>query len=173
MEFISKSVEETKKIAFDFASSLKSNPPEDGLQGKTGATVVGLYGELGSGKTTFMKYLAESFGITETIQSPTFVIMKKYKIVVSSQQSVVSEEKSSKNLTTNYCLLTTLIHIDAYRLEKEEEMLNLGWREILANPKNLICVEWPERIAGIMPKHFVVRFEHDKTGENQRKISFA
>ena len=166
MEFVSYSTEETKKIATDFAISL-----EDRLQGK-GATVVGLYGELGAGKTTFMKYLAESLGIKETIQSPTFVIMKIYKIVVSSQQSALSKRKDGKNLTTNYWLPTTMIHIDAYRIEKEEEMLNLGWSEIIADPKNLICVEWPERIAGIMPPHIMIRFEHNER-ENERKISFT
>lgn len=174
MEFISKSVEETKKIAFDFANSICR---EDAHLGK--AVVVGLYGELGSGKTTFMKYLAESLGVKETIQSPTFVIMKKYEIVVSSQQSASREEKGTKNLTTNYCLLTTLVHIDAYRLEKEAEMINLGWENIINDPKNIICVEWPERIAGIIHPHIMLRFEHvedfakSEDGENERKISIT
>ena len=67
MEFLSKSVEETAQIASDFAKKLK---PDDNL-----ATIVGLYGELGSGKTTFIKYLAKSFVIEKTIKSPTFVII--------------------------------------------------------------------------------------------------
>ena len=75
MDFISKSVEETAQIASNFAKATldKSNFASS-------ATVVGLYGDLGSGKTTFMKYLAESFGIKETIQSPTFVIMKSFNL---------------------------------------------------------------------------------------------
>src|SRR3989344_466635 len=100
-------MEETKKIAENLAKEIKPN--------KNSATVIGLYGELGSGKTTFMKFFASSLGITETIQSPTFVIMKFYKI------------------PPNYLLPTTkyssLIHIDAYRLEKEEELLKLGWQK--------------------------------------------
>lgn len=142
MDYISKSPEETKEIAKDFISSLVVNNKK--------ATVMGLYGELGSGKTTFTKYLAENFGIQETIQSPTFVIMKKYRI---------------QNLDSGF---EFLIHIDAYRIEKEEEMLNLDWEKIIADSKNLICVEWPERIAGIMPEHAKIFFEH--VSENERKI---
>jgi len=146
MEFISKSIEETAQIASNFASFICR---EDAHLGKKGATVVGLYGELGSGKTTFMKYLAESFGVEEIIQSPTFVIMKSFNF----QSSIFNK----------------LIHIDAYRIEKEEEMLNLGWSEIISDPKNLICIEWPEKIAGIMPPHIVIKFEH--LNEVSRKIT--
>jgi len=143
MEFISKSVEETDQIAINFSEQLNRRAPS------AIAMVVGLYGELGSGKTTFMKYLAESFGIKETIQSPTFVIEKIYEL----------ENKNFKHL----------IHIDAYRIEKEEEMINLCWSEIITDPKNLICIEWPEKIAGIMPPHIVIKFEHNDK-ENERKI---
>jgi len=143
MEFVSKSVFETAKIANDFAMKLK---PKEEI-----ATIVGLSGELGSGKTTFMKYLAESFGIGETIKSPTFVIEKIYELA----------KKPFRHL----------IHIDAYRIEKEIEMINLGWKEIIDDPKNLICVEWPEKIAGIIPEHIMIKFEH--VSETERKISIA
>ncbi len=146
MEIISKNTEETKQAAFDFAANLKPRG--------TGATIVGLYGELGAGKTTFMKYLAEHFGVKETVQSPTFVIMKSF------------------NLSTPP-FFNKLIHIDAYRLEDPSEMLKLGWQEMIGYPKNLICIEWPEKIENILPPHIVVRFEHVKDGESQRKISFA
>jgi len=145
MEFLSKSPGETSEIAANFVKTTLTKP------NLTDATVVGLYGELGSSKTTFMKYLAENFGIEETIQSPTFVIEKIYEL----------ENKSFQHL----------IHIDAYRIEKEEEMLSLGWKEIIADPQNLICIEWPERIAKIMPEHIIIKFEH--VSENQRKISIA
>jgi len=141
METISKSLEETAKIAKDFVSRLNPNT--------SSACVIGLYGELGSGKTTFMKFLAENLGVEEAVQSPTFVIMKIFKL---------EKTKDFKNL----------IHIDAYRIEKEEEMLNLGWNEIIANPKNIVCVEWPERISGIMPEHIMINFEH--LSQNERKV---
>jgi tRNA threonylcarbamoyladenosine biosynthesis protein TsaE len=144
MEFLSKSEKDTGKIAEDFAINLKSK--EDT------ATVVGLYGDLGAGKTTFMKYLARALGVEEEIKSPTFVIMKFFKILQTSK-------------------FEHLIHIDAYRIENDEEMINLGWQKIISDPKNLICIEWPEIIAKIMPEHIVIKFEHVK--ENQRKISIA
>ncbi len=159
MEFLSKDVSETAQIALDFANSL-----EDDHQG---ATVVGLYGELGSGKTTFMKYLAKAFGVEETIQSPTFVIMRKYELRSTSYE--VRENPGKSQLATRNSYFDFLIHIDAYRIEKESEMINLGWQKIIADPKNLICVEWPERIAGIMPLYTKIFFEHG-SNENERKI---
>ncbi len=150
MEFVSYSVEETAEIARDFIKDLNS---KENL-----ATIIGLYGELGAGKTTFMKYVAEAFGIKETVQSPTFVIEKIYELKGASEKTQVQG-------------FTHLIHIDAYRIEKEEEMVNLGWNEIIADNKNLICVEWPERIAGIMGEHLKIFFEHSENlNEQERKI---
>jgi tRNA A37 threonylcarbamoyladenosine biosynthesis protein TsaE len=67
--------------------------------------------------------------------------MKKYQFRGTNHETLV------KN---NQCLASSayklLVHIDAYRLEKAEEMLNLGWSEIITNPQNLICVEWPEKL---------------------------
>ena len=96
------------------------------------ATVVALQGELGSGKTAFAKALGKMMGIDEHIVSPTFVIMKSYEI----------DWKGFKKL----------IHIDAYRLESESELLSLGWNKLVANPEHLILIEWPERVESILPK---------------------
>lgn len=168
MKTISKSLKETAEIADNFAKNLESN--------KKMATIIGFYGELGSGKTTFMKYLAESFGVKEIIQSPTFVIEKIYKTsppaplprphrLAKHGRQVVKERGQGGEVFKH------LIHIDAYRIEKEEEMLNLGWKEIIADPKNLICVEWADRIAKIMPGHIMITFEH--VSKTKRKISIA
>jgi len=143
MKFTTKNLEETQKIAQDFISEIK---PSD----KT-ATVIGLYGDLGAGKTSFTQGVALGLGITETVASPTFVIEKNYKLNTNHQS-----------------LFTSLIHIDAYRLEKSDELLHLGWREIISNPKNLILIEWPERVADIMPKHIRVNLNH--ISENGREI---
>jgi tRNA threonylcarbamoyladenosine biosynthesis protein TsaE len=153
MEFVSKNIKETAKIARDFMIKLK--PREDS------ALIIGLYGELGSGKTTFMKFLAEYFGIKETIQSPTFVIEKIYDLTPGPSPRL-GEGRRERTFDK-------LIHIDAYRIEKEEEMLNLGWNEIISNHQNLICIEWPEKISSIMPPHIKIFFEHGEK-ENERKI---
>ena len=110
-----------------------------------------------------MKFLAESLGIKETIQSPTFVIMKKYDLTSRFAPPSPYEGEGIKGE-----VFERLVHIDAYRIEKGDEMINLGWQEMVSDPSNLICIEWPERIAEILPEHIIIKFEH--AGENQRKI---
>lgn len=151
MEYISESTEETSKIAREILDTLK--------QKENGALVIGLSGELGAGKTTFMKAFAESLGIKETIQSPTFVIMKSYPLPFGEGAGGGVFKK--------------LIHIDAYRLDSGEDLLKLGWKEIVGNKENLICIEWPELVQTVLTPDIMIRFEHGKEGENQRKISVA
>lgn len=135
------SLTETQNFAKEFVKNLA--PQEDK------ATVLGLYGDLGAGKTSFTQGLAQALGVSDTVVSPTFVIEKIYTL---------SNQKFSH-----------LIHIDAYRIEKSDEMVHLGWEEIIANPQNLIVVEWPELIADIMPTHIQVKLTH--VSENERQIS--
>ena len=65
-------------------------------------------------------------------------------------------------------------------------MINLDWEKLISDPKNLICIEWPNKIAGIMPPHIVIKFEHvesfaktedpersERVRETERKISIA
>ncbi len=92
------------------------------------AVVVALQGDLGSGKTTFVQGLAKGLGIKENITSPTFTIIKRYD---------------------------NFYHIDCYRLDKSEEILELGLKEIISNPKNIIAIEWPERIKKFLPKNTI------------------
>ena len=125
MKYISNSLEETQKIADDFIKNI--SPKSDS------AFVVGLSGNLGAGKTAFTKCIAKGLGVEETVTSPTFVIEKIYEL---------ENQKFSH-----------LIHIDAYRLESGEELLNLGWQRIISDPKNLILIEWPEKVSSVMPEH--------------------
>jgi tRNA threonylcarbamoyladenosine biosynthesis protein TsaE len=99
----------------------------------TRAHTVALSGDLGAGKTAFVKLLGKELGIAEEITSPTFVVMKSYHI-------------------PNHPHLQTLTHIDAYRIESLDEMRVLGFTELLSDPTRLIAVEWPERISDSMPK---------------------
>jgi tRNA threonylcarbamoyladenosine biosynthesis protein TsaE len=122
---ISKSLKETDKLAKEFIKNLLSNPAT-----KLGAFVVAMRGDLGSGKTTFIKAVAKELGIGNTITSPTFVIEKIYKL----------ENQDFDNL----------IHIDAYRLKSGEELKSLGWEEISKNPKNIIFIEWPSNVEDIL-----------------------
>lgn len=115
------------------------------------ATIVALRGDLGAGKTTFTQMVGKILNISENMHSPTFVIMKVYSI----------DFHGFKNL----------IHIDAYRLEQESELINLGWNEIVKAPENLIFVEWPENVAQLMPEEAKrISFRH--TSENTREIKY-
>lgn len=135
------SLTETQDFAREFVQKL--SPQENG------ATVLGLYGDLGAGKTSFTQGIAQALGVSDAVVSPTFVIEKIYTL----------ENKKFSHL----------IHIDAYRIEKVEEMLHLGWKEIISNKKNLIIVEWPELIDSIMPPHITIRLTH--VSENKREVS--
>lgn len=115
------------------------------------ATVIALQGELGSGKTTFAQAFGKILGIEEVMPSPTFVIMKSYDIdpSTSSGQAWHGFKK--------------LIHIDAYRLEKKEELLHLGWDELIKDRENIILIEWPERVEDLIPKESKrILFKHER-----------
>lgn len=103
--------------------------------------VIALTGELGSGKTTFTQGLLKGLGAEGPYTSPTFVIMKEYGNVY---------------------------HIDAYRVGSED-ILNLGWEEIISNPKNIVIIEWADRIKDIIPDK-AVWIEFKWIEEKERKI---
>lgn len=108
----------------------------------THATVIGLSGELGSGKTTFTKAVAKELGVTHVVTSPTFVIQKKYTL--------------SDDVPYKY-----LVHIDAYRLEKGADLDVLGWGDLIADPDTLIFLEWPEQVSDVLPPDLMtVTFTH-------------
>ena len=92
------------------------------IKHKKQATVLSFVGNLGAGKTTFVKAMASDLGIKEDIISPTFVISKEYKI------------KKHK-------IFKKLIHIDAYRLKNKTDLNNIGFFEQIDDPTNLIIVE--------------------------------
>lgn len=141
MEILTKSEKETQKIAKDFAKSLKSGG------------IFALEGDLGSGKTTFTKGIASALGISDTITSPTFVILKNYEI----------KNKKSK--------IKNLIHIDCYRITDFEDAKSIGLQEYFELPDNIIIIEWPENIKSILPNG-TKYIEFENLGENKRKIIF-
>lgn len=119
------------------------------------ALLIGLEGGLGAGKTAFVQGLAQGFGIKEKILSPTFILVRKFQI--STYQNIdISKYRN-------------FYHIDCYRIEKPKELLDLGFNEIVSNPKNIVCIEWADKIRGILPKNILwLKFEfRDKT---QRRI---
>lgn len=134
--FVTKSFNATKKLARDFAKVL--------IKGD----VVCLYGDLGSGKTTFVQGLAEGLGIKKRIISPTFVIVRSYKLEVSS-----------------------FYHIDLYRVESERDIENLGIEEIINNKNSIVVIEWAEKLKSYLPKKRI-DIEFFYRDNNVRKIMF-
>jgi len=143
IEIITKSSKETKKAGMALGQILGREP----LSNK--ALVVALEGDLGSGKTTFIQGLAQGLKVKENILSPTFVIQKDFLLKL----------KNFKNL----------YHIDAYRLKNPEEFLELGFKDLIGNPENLIVIEWADKIKKILPKN-ILRIKFENLGENKRRI---
>lgn len=157
MEILSASLEETKNIAGELLAELVKTGP------RRAATVVTLEGNLGSGKTTFAQAVARALGIKERVTSPTFVIMKTY----SMARVTLATSKGNP-----FYPWRRLVHIDCYRLDKADDLRRLGWNELAIDPENLILVEWPERVAEILPADPTgIKFEI--LGENRRRIIFS
>jgi len=124
MERTVKSLAELEAFAERFLVDVK---PEEAH-----ATVVGLSGDLGSGKTAFVKAAARVLSIAETVLSPTFVLAKFYDI-------------------PRHAAWSRLVHIDAYRLEDPSELKALRFDELIRDPRNLVLIEWPEQAGGLFP----------------------
>lgn len=133
---ITNTSEETKKIAQNLAQNL----------GNT--RFLALFGELGSGKTTFVQGFAKGLGLKERIISPTFIIVRSYELEVMS-----------------------FYHIDLYRVQNSNELEGLGLKEIFNDQKNIVAVEWAEKIKELLPpKRVEIYFEN--IGDEKRKITF-
>lgn len=138
--YLSQSEEETWKIAKEVLHHLGST------------NVIVLQGELGAGKTTFSQGLLKALGAEGPFTSPTFVIMKRYDLV---------EEAASHGFKHVY-------HLDCYRVG-EQDVLDLGWQEIINDPQSLVIVEWPEKIKGILPDNYLL-LEFEIVDEQKRGI---
>jgi len=155
-KYLTNSPSQTKKLGEILAKEILSRPQlrdrikKPSLKGK--AFVIGLRGDLGGGKTTFLKGFAKGLGIKEKILSPTFIIIRRLKI---------------NNLTMKQ--FTNFYHIDCYRVQNSKEILDLGFKEIISNPKNIVAIEWAEHIRKILPRDvLILKFEFIK--QNTRKI---
>jgi len=137
-----------------------------------GCEIICLFGDLGSGKTTFAQGVLKGLGAKKPYTSPTFVVMKQYRIPKSFQSSAFPLRQTSRRNSSKPSFIQTLkniYHIDAYRV-RSKDLLELGWEEIISNKNNIVIVEWAERIKNIIPQNAIwIGFEHLKADE--RKIS--
>lgn len=119
--------------------------------GLVGGDLLALFGDLGSGKTTFVKGLAHSLGVEKNIKSPTYNIVKIYPI--------------------NHSRIKNLVHIDAYRLNSSADTESIGLDEIIRNKENVTFIEWPENVwLAIETEAKQIKFVY--INENSRQISY-
>jgi len=172
---ITTSALETQKLGQELANTVKQGG------------VLALYGELGSGKTTFTQGLARGLEIERRIVSPTFIFIRYYPLaslrVKRSHSVIASEAKQSQPeiaaaacgglaMTTKRTDISREIfyHIDLYRIQSLNEAKALGLEEIIEDPSNIVVIEWPEKIKAILPqKRIDIYFEYVK--DNSRKIT--
>ena len=143
-ELISESEVETMKFAEKFSKTLK------------GGEIILLDGELGAGKSTFVRGLARAFGIREPVRSPTFTLMHVHRV------------KRQKTKVKSF------VHIDAYRLSGPGDLRSLGVEEYLGREDTIILVEWGKRVRTLFRSVPVqeIEFHHGKT-INERIIYYG
>ena len=137
-EKICKNLDQTKELAYKFAKLVE----KDGC-------FINLYGEIGAGKTAFVKLVAQAIGITEKVTSPSFVILNEYH---------------SANIP--------VYHFDLYRLSDIDEFYAMGGEEYLNS--GLCIFEWGEMIENILPKGYIkVSFSRDLDNPDFRKLDIT
>lgn len=132
--FIANSVSETERFAEQLASNF------------VGGEVLLLQGEMGAGKTHFVKGLAKGLGIDDIVTSPTFALHNSY----------------SGRLTLN--------HFDFYRIDDSEEVAMLGLDEFFFDKQGVAAIEWSDNVKDLLPRHCIT-VTIEKLDENSRKIT--
>ena len=144
LKIISKKEKETKKVGKILAQEI--------LKSKIKPKIIALIGELGAGKTTFIKGFASGLKINKKIISPSFLIFKEYPFFY--------QKKKYK-----------FYHWDLYRVNQKKEIFNLGFKKIIKDPKNIVAIEWADKIKNILPKETLkIYFYHKNLKE--REIRF-
>jgi tRNA threonylcarbamoyladenosine biosynthesis protein TsaE len=105
-------------------------------------------GEMGAGKTTFIKALCKELGVKETVSSPTFSIVNEYEAVGR-----------------------IIYHFDFYRIKNLQEAYDIGYEEYFYSG-NTCLIEWPERIAELLPEHYI-KVQIEALSPDQRAFTFT
>jgi len=140
-KYITTNPEMTRELGRDIAHKL------------IGGCIVLLYGELGAGKTTLVKGIAEGLGVKDDIVSPTFTLMNVYHMTT---------------LPPNH--LTTFAHIDTYRLKNERELIDIGVEDYLGEANTVCVIEWPEKIQKLLQRKKTIEVTLSYMGNEKREI---
>lgn len=141
----------TKKIGQGLAREILKDSGSKSL-------IIGLEGDLGGGKTTFLQGFAKELKIKRKILSPTFVIVRKLDI---------PRDKKIKSRFLRF------YHIDCYRIEKPKDILELDFKKIISDSKNIIAIEWVNRIKKILPERIIlIKFKFINRNTREIKIFF-
>jgi len=134
------SAQETRDLGKKFAGSLK---PGD---------VIALFGQLGSGKTTFIQGLSKGLGIDNFVTSPSFVIINEYPLNNRGQK-------------------TSFFHIDLYRMDSAGEIEDLGITDLF-NDRSIVAIEWAEKAGMLLPEN-CKKVHFNFVSENEREVVFS
>ncbi len=142
--YISHSEEETIELGEKFAKLLKPG------------YLVALYGELGSGKTEFIKGICNYFGVNDIVTSPTFTIMNTY----------FPEDNSE---------VSRILHLDLYRIKDVPELEEIGFADVVYDESSIKLIEWAEKADSILNGkcNFSVRISQTDEDENKRFIEIS
>lgn len=124
---VTQNAQETQKLGENIAASILKG---EGA-GEHGPVILCLWGELASGKTTFTQGLARGLGVSARLLSPTFIIVRRYKLPEP---------------------LSFLYHLDLYRIHSEYDVETIGFSEMLQEPQSVVVIEWPERLGSLLPQ---------------------
>ena len=134
-------IAETEKFAFELGKELVKDD------------IILFNGDLGTGKTVISKALCKYFGVSDTVISPTFNILKIYN--------------------TNHNSIKQILHFDLYRIKDENELINLGFYDYLAYEDSLILIEWPEFAYKLIDRpYYHIKIFRDNNDSNKRMIEY-
>ncbi len=132
------SSEQTAKLAIEVGKKIREG------------TVLCLEGDLGAGKTLFVRNLAHTLGVEGEVTSPTFNLMNVYEGICD------------------------ILHFDLYRLETEEQLEDIGFFEYTDDPEGIIVIEWADKFPQALPEDYIsIRFDRMEEDSNARRISFS
>ncbi len=140
---ITKDEEETVRLGFEFAKKIKRG------------AIIALYGTLGSGKTEFIKGIAQFFEVDEIVTSPTFTIINQYNGYLDGEEILI-------------------YHIDLYRIKSAQELAEIGFSECLSSPESIKLIEWSEKAPNLkLEANYSIDIALNQENENERTFTIT